>query len=84
LYVTNHATVPAVLAEIGYLSKPAKLKLLDTPFYQDKVASSLAQGVVDYFASPCPQSTNLVPLMDSTMLPVPEHDESVLQIKEDN
>ncbi|MCC7529289.1 MAG: N-acetylmuramoyl-L-alanine amidase, partial [Candidatus Melainabacteria bacterium] len=42
LYVTNHATVPAVLAEIGYLSKPAKLKLLDTPFYQDKVASSLA------------------------------------------
>jgi N-acetylmuramoyl-L-alanine amidase len=84
LYVTNHATVPAVLAEIGYVSKPAKLKLLSTPAYQDKVASSLAQGVVDYFGSPCPQSTNLVPLTDSTMLSVPEHDESVLQIKEDN
>ncbi len=84
LYVTNHATVPAVLAEIGYLSKPAKLKLLNTPSYQDKVASALAQGVVDCFGSPCPQSTNLVPLTDSTMLPVPEHDESVLQIKEDN
>lgn len=84
LYVTNHATVPAVLAEIGYLSKPAKLKLLNTPSYQDRVASSLAQGVVDYFGSPCPQGTNLVPLSDSTMLTVPEHDESVLQIKEDN
>lgn len=84
LYVTNHATVPAVLAEIGYLSKPAKLKLLNTPAYQDRVASALARGVVDYFGSPCPQNTNLVSSTDSTMLSEPEHEESVLQIIEDN
>ncbi len=84
LYVTNHATVPAVLAEIGYLSKSSKLKLLATPAYQDRVASALAQGVVDYFGSPCPQATNLVPMTDSSMLSESEHDESVLQIKEDN
>jgi N-acetylmuramoyl-L-alanine amidase len=82
LYVTNHATVPAVLAEIGYLSKPAKLKLLSTPAYQDRVASSLARGVVDYFVSPCPQTATLVPLSDTTV--VPEHEQNVLQIIEDN
>lgn len=79
LYVTNHATVPAVLAEIGYLSKPSKLKLLNTPSYQDRVASALAQGVVDYFGSPCSQTTNVVPLADSTA--VPEHDTTVLKIE---
>ncbi|MBX9950268.1 MAG: N-acetylmuramoyl-L-alanine amidase [Candidatus Obscuribacterales bacterium] len=79
LYVTNHATVPAVLAEIGYLSKPAKLTQLNTPAYQDRVASALAQGVVDYFGSPCSKSTTLVPLTDSSV--VPEHDSTVLKIE---
>ncbi len=83
LYVTNHATVPAVLAEIGYLSKPSKLKLLNTQAYQDRVASALAQGVVDYFGSPCSKTTTtnstLVPLQDSTL--VPEHDTTVLKIE---
>jgi len=85
LYVTHHATVPAVLAEIGYLSHPSKLKLLKTPAYQDKVASSLARGVVDYFGSPCPKSTTPALLRsDSLLFSVPEHDESVLKLKEDN
>jgi len=85
LYVTNHATVPAVLAETGYMSKPAKLILLNTPAYQERVASALAQGVVDYFADPCsvnPQNMNLNPLSDTTV--VPEHEQNVLQIEEDN
>jgi N-acetylmuramoyl-L-alanine amidase len=81
LYVTNHATVPAVLAEIGYLSKPAKLVLLNTPAYQERVASALAQGVVDYLTSPCPQNMTLNPLSDTTV--VPEHELNVLQIIED-
>jgi hypothetical protein len=68
-----------VLAEIGYLSKPSKLKLLNTPSYQDRVASALAQGVVDYFGSPCSKTTTLVPLADSSV--VPEHDSTVLQIE---
>lgn len=83
LYVTNHATVPAVLAEIGYLSKPAKLVLLNTPAYQDRVASALAQGVVDYLTSPCSQSLdpNIAHSADTTA--VPEHELNVLQIIED-
>lgn len=81
LYVVHHATVPAVLAEIGYLSRPSKLALLKTPAYQDRVATALAQGVVDYFASPCPQTTTIKPLTDSLMQSVPEHDSSVLQIE---
>lgn len=80
LYVTHHATVPAVLAEIGYLSHPSKLVLLNTPSYQDRVASSLAQGVVDYFASPCPQTT-LKPRVDSLLQSLPEHDSAVLKIE---
>lgn len=78
LYVTNHATVPAVLAEIGYLSKPAKLKLLDTPAYQDRVASALARGVEDYFSSPCSSVSNSS-VADTTV--VPEHDAAVLKLE---
>lgn len=84
LYVTNHATVPAVLAEIGYLSKPAKLVLLNTPAYQERVASALAQGVVDYLTDTCsqgPQNMSLNPLADTTV--VPEHEQNVLEIIED-
>jgi hypothetical protein len=82
--VTNHATVPAVLAEIGYLSKPAKLVLLNTPAYQERVASALAQGVVDYLTDTCsqgPQNMSLNPLADTTV--VPEHEQNVLEIIED-
>lgn len=81
LYVTNHATVPAVLAEIGYLSNPAKLRLLNTSAYRDTVASALAQGVVDYLVNPCPQGMNLVPQAD-TLLSEPEHEENLLNEQE--
>lgn len=84
LYVTHHATVPAVLAEIGYLSHPSKLMLLKTPAYQDRVASSLARGVEDYFGSPCPQSITLDAQKADSTASAPEHDQSVLKLKEDN
>lgn len=47
-YVINHTPVPAILAEVGYItSKPERDRLINSD-YQQKVAGSLARGVMLY------------------------------------
>ncbi|HMP51777.1 MAG TPA: N-acetylmuramoyl-L-alanine amidase, partial [Candidatus Melainabacteria bacterium] len=45
-YVVNRTTVPAVLAEVGFISHKEEKKQLTTEAYQEKVAPALAPGVV--------------------------------------
>jgi N-acetylmuramoyl-L-alanine amidase len=52
LRVLDGNRVPATLAEIGYLTNPASRVQLRSPAYQEKVASALADSLVDYFATP--------------------------------
>lgn len=54
-YVVHRATVPAVLAEVGYLSRPSKRVKLTSAYYQEQVAKALSAGVTAYFTRPCPE-----------------------------
>lgn len=62
------AQVPAVLAEIGYMTKPSKLRLLTTVAYQEQAAAALTQGVLDYFAATCPTVHPAPVAADSALL----------------
>ncbi len=44
-YVINHTAVPAVLAEVGFISNKDERQRLTTSDYQDKIAAALARGV---------------------------------------
>lgn len=49
-YVINHTPVPAVLAEVGFISnKEERTKLISTD-YQNQVANALVQGVILYLS----------------------------------
>lgn len=43
--------VPSALVELGYLSDPSDLKLLDNPSWRDRTAKALAKSIDAYFAS---------------------------------
>lgn len=47
-YVINHTPVPAILAEVGYITNKAERDRLISSDYQEKVASALARGVMLY------------------------------------
>lgn len=47
-YVLIGAEMPAVLAEIAFLSNPNEAKLLNSTDFQNKVAQQIATGVVSY------------------------------------
>jgi N-acetylmuramoyl-L-alanine amidase len=47
-YVINHTSVPAILAEVGYISNKDEREKLISSDYQSKVADALAQGVILY------------------------------------
>jgi len=47
----NWSKVPSVLVECGFLSNPVEDRLLASPHYQDKLASGIADGVVEYLES---------------------------------
>jgi len=47
-YVLRNTLIPAVLVEVGYLSNPKEDKLLQTKVYRRKVASSLADSILNY------------------------------------
>ena len=47
-YVINHTPVPAILAEVGFISNKAEREKLISSDYQGKVADALAQGVMLY------------------------------------
>lgn len=44
----NWSTVPTIIVENGFLSNAAEDKLIATSAYQEKLASGLAKGVLDY------------------------------------
>jgi len=50
-YVINHTTVPAVLAEVGFISNKDERQKLTTSDYQQHIAEALAQGVMLYLAN---------------------------------
>lgn len=47
-YVINHTTVPAILAEVGYISNKDEREKLISSDYQAKIAEALTQGVILY------------------------------------
>lgn len=47
-YVINHTAVPAILAEVGYISNKDEREKLISSDYQSKVADAIAQGVMLY------------------------------------
>ena len=44
----NWSKVPSVMIETGYLSNPIEDRLLASPTYQDRLATGLAEGVLNY------------------------------------
>jgi len=49
-YVINHTPVPAILAEVGFISSKDEREKLISSEYQRRVAKALEQGVVLYLA----------------------------------
>ena len=64
MYVLRYTTMPAVLAEMGFISNPSEEKLLRDPSFQSKLAKAIAQGVVGHLGlklpepKPTPQPTS--------------------------
>lgn len=50
LYLLRHSHMPAVLAEVGFLSNEQEKALLKTNSYQNKVAYSMYQGILEYIS----------------------------------
>lgn len=47
-YVLIGAEMPAILAELSFITNPAESKLLQTEQYQDNIADQIASGIVNY------------------------------------
>ena len=47
-YVLKHTHIPAVLIEVGYLSNKAEEAKINDPKFMDKMAESLANGILKY------------------------------------
>lgn len=47
-YVINHTPVPAILAEVGYITNKTERDRLISSDYQNKIANALARGVMLY------------------------------------
>lgn len=52
LYVTRRVRGPAVLVEGGFVSHPAEARLLGDSGYRQKLAESIAAGIMKYLAAP--------------------------------
>lgn len=50
IYILRNISVPAVIVEVGFLSNAEEERLLNDPYYQEKVALAIYSGVVKYFA----------------------------------
>ncbi len=48
-YVINHTSVPSILCELGYVSNPNELRVLNTELRQRQQAKAIADGVDAYF-----------------------------------
>lgn len=51
LALTRPASTPSVLLELGFMSNPDEFELVTNPEEQKKEASSIAQGIVEWFKS---------------------------------
>ena len=51
-YVINHTDMPAALVETAFLSNPHDAALLQNSAFLDKLASGIAQGIMDYTGGP--------------------------------
>jgi len=47
-YVINHTPVPAILAEVGFISNPQERENLGSGDYQTKIADSVSAGIAQY------------------------------------
>lgn len=45
----NWSKVPVILVECGFMSNPNEDALLSNPLYQDRIASGIADGIIEYF-----------------------------------
>lgn len=48
-YITHYVRVPAALVEVGFLSNPNEVTLLQTPAYQDKLVQAMLEGLAAFF-----------------------------------
>lgn len=48
LIVLKHTEMPAALVELGFLSNPDDLKIMDTEFFKDACARAIANGIKGY------------------------------------
>lgn len=51
MYLHKRIKIPGVLLEVGFLSNPSERYLLKQESYQEKIASSILQGLKTYFES---------------------------------
>ena len=51
--------IPSLLVESGFLSNPQEERRLKSPHYQNLVATSISQGIIQYFIAHPPQGTKL-------------------------
>jgi N-acetylmuramoyl-L-alanine amidase len=49
LYVLNKTKMPAILAELGFITNPDELAQIETDAYREKAARALAVSIVKYF-----------------------------------
>jgi N-acetylmuramoyl-L-alanine amidase len=50
IFLLKALQIPSALVEVGFLSNPAEADLLRTPAYQKKIAASIYQGILRYYA----------------------------------
>ena len=48
-YVLKHTTMPAILAEVAFISNPKEEKLLSNSSFDKKVALGIYNGIKKYF-----------------------------------
>ena len=51
LLILKADSAPSVIVECGFLSNPKEEALLKTDAYQDRIAWSVFNGILDYFAN---------------------------------
>ncbi|UJF33714.1 N-acetylmuramoyl-L-alanine amidase CwlD [Paenibacillus hexagrammi] len=50
VYLLKSLDIPSALIEVGFLSNPEEAKLLSNEKYQQKIAASIYQGILRYYA----------------------------------
>nr|WP_314728320.1 N-acetylmuramoyl-L-alanine amidase CwlD [Bacillus sp. Marseille-Q3570] len=51
VYMVRKAEIPGSLVEVGFLSNPNERELLKSKLYQTKLAASIYQGILRYYAN---------------------------------